>query len=233
MSYASILSKNLKKGPLKLKKLPEEKILLVIDLFKLSELDIKFGSSHFDAISSLTIIQRAFKYFVSHKNLYYNNQFAICLLTPFSYDLILDFTSDVKIISKELLLIPTSISITEDIAAYDFGPFLKFVAQLRSIHKDSIFRVVMSYNRDDCLPIIDSLDKNTYSIFSSPSFFFDIVYICKNNLEIDEMAQNIYGKLALLCNPWSYKICTQRKPMAIMNGISSLLPHPLVRCNYK
>ncbi|XP_050439014.1 uncharacterized protein LOC126844683 [Adelges cooleyi] len=229
ISYAAALSKNIVKTPVDLKKMPAEKILFVIDAYTLTQMDINFGPSSIDAISSLKIIERAYKYFALMKNRYQSNQFAICLLTPLSYNMVLDFTSDIKVIIKELTLLSNSLFINEDVAAYDFGPFLTFVAKLRTSHKDSVFRVLMSYNRDDCLPIIDVLDENTFSTFCSPNFFFDIIYICGNNIKIDEMAQTIYGKLAVLCNPLSYKVCVQRKPMAIMNGLSSLLPHPHVR----
>lgn len=228
MSYASALSKNLVKTPV-FKKLPDEKVLFVIDSYTLSKYDINLGSKNFDPVSSLAIIEGAYKFLAMQKNLFRNNSLGICILTPHSFNLVMDFTSDVNTVIEKLSSISVQNNKPEEVAAYDFGPFLKFVGKLRNLHKDSIFRVIMTYNRDDCLPIIEPLDPNTFSVFCSPTFYFDTVYVCGNNIETDEMAQNIYGKLALLCNTWSYKICVQRKPMSIMNGIASLLPHPNAR----
>ncbi|XP_025412511.1 uncharacterized protein LOC112684953 [Sipha flava] len=229
MSYAKALSKNLVKPSVEFKTLPNEKILFIIDSFALTKLDIDFSPTNLESMSSLAIIQRACRFFALQKNRYQNNSFAICILTPHSYKFILDFTSNINIIVEKLSSILIQNEKPEEVAAYDFGPLLKFVAELRNMHKDSVFRVIMTYNRDDCLPIIESLDKNTYSIFCSPTFYFDTVYICENNIDNDEMAQTIYGMLALLCNTWSYKVCVQRKPIAIINGIASLLPHPHAR----
>lgn len=229
MSYASALSKNLVKTPVEFKKLPDEKILFVIDSYALSKSDIDFHPSNLDPMSSLAIIQRAYRFFALQKTRFQNNSFGICILTPHSFNLVMDFTSNIKVIIEKLSSISIQNDKPEEVAAYDFSPLLKFVGKLRNLHKDSMFRVIMTYNRDDCLPIIEPLDKKTFSIFCSPTFYFDTVYICENNIETDEMAQTIYGKLALLCNPWSYKVYVQRKPMSIVNGIASLLPHPYAR----
>lgn len=229
MSYAKAVSKNLVKTPIAFKKLPDEKILFVIDSYTLSNLDIDFSPTNLDPMSSLAIIQRAYRFFALQKNRYQNNSYGICILTPQLFTPVLDFTSDINVVIEKLssILIPNGIP--EEVAAYDFGPFLKYVAKLRNSHKDCVFRVIMTYNRDDCLPIIEPLDKITFNIFCSPSFYFDTVYICENNIETDVMAQTIYGKLALLCSTWSYKVCAQRKPISIINGITSLLPHPQIR----
>lgn len=229
MSYADALSKNLTKIPIEFKKLPDEKILFVIDSFALSKTDIDFSPTNIDSMSSVAILRRAFRFFALQKNRFQNNSFGICVLTPHSFNVVMDFTTNINIIVEKLSSILIHNDKSEDAAAYDFGPLLKYIGKLRNLHKDSIFRVIMSYNRDDCLPIIEPLDKKTFNIFCSPTLYFDTVYVCDNNIETDEMAQIIYGKLALLCSTWSYKICVQRKPMAIINGITSLLPHPFVR----
>lgn len=228
MSYACAVSKNLAKTTADFKKLPDEKILFIIDTYTLSKLDINFGAANLDPMSSLAIIQRAYRFYALQKNRYQKNFLGICLLTPHSFNLALDFTTDMKEIVEKLSF-KSIVNKSEEAAAYDFGPLLKFVGKLRNMHKDCIFRVIMTYNRDDCIPILEPLDEKTFSIFCSPTFYFDTVYICGNNIESDEMAQNIYGKLALLCNKWSYKVCVERKPMSIMNGITSLLPHPRTR----
>lgn len=228
MSYANAVSKKVEKTTTIFKKLPDEKILFVIDSFALSKFDIDFSPTNLDSMSSLDIILRAYRIFALQKNRFQNNSFGICILTVRSFKLIVDFTSDINIIIEKL----SSIVVRNDkpeVAAYDFGPLLKYIGTLRNIHKDNVFRVIMTYNRDDCLPIIEPLDKNTFSIFCSPTFYFDTIYICENNIETDEMAQTMYGKLALLCNSWSYKICVQRKPISIINGVISLLPHPFLR----
>lgn len=229
MSYANALSKNLIKSPVVFKKLPDEKILFVIDSYALSELDIDFHPFNLDSMSSLAIILRAYRFYALQKTRFQNNSFGICILTPHSFNLVMDFTTNIKVIIEKLSSISIQNDKPEEVASYDFGSLLKFVAKLRNMHKDSIFRVIMTYNRDDCLPIIEPLDKKTFSIFCSPTFYFDTVYICENNTETNEMAQTIYGKLALLCNPWSYKVYVQRKPISIINGIASLLPHPYTR----
>lgn len=229
MSYASAVSKNLVKTPVVFKTLPEEKILLIIDSYALTKLDITFSPTNLDPMSSLAIVHRALRFFVLQKNRYQNNLFGICLLTPHSYSLVMDFTSNINTIIDKLSSILTQNNEPEEAAAYDFGPLMKFIGKLRNVHKDCVFRVIMTYNRDDCLPIIEPLDKITFNVFCSPTFFFDTIYICGNNIETDEMAQTIYGKLALLCSNWSYKVCVQRKPVAIINGITALLPHPNTR----
>lgn len=229
MSYASAVSKNLVKTPVVFKELPEEKILFIIDTYSLTKLDITFSPTNLDPMSSLAIIQRALRFFVLQKNRYKNSFFGICILTPHSYSPVMDFTSNTNTIIEKLSSILTKNYKPEEAAAYDFGALMKHVGRLRNLHKDSGFRVIMTYNRDDCLPIIEPLDKVTFSTFCSPTFYFDIIYICGNNIETDEMAQTIYGKLALLCSNWSYKVCVQRKPVAIINGITSLLPHPFAR----
>lgn len=229
MSYANALLKNTMKTPMVFKKLPDEKILFVIDLYALSKFDIDFSPKNINPMSSLAIIQRACRFFAMEKNRLKKNYFGICVLTPHSFHLIMDFTTNIKTVIEKLLSISIQNDKPEEVASYDFGPFLKYIGTLRNSHKDCIFRAIMIYNRDDCLPIIDSLDTNTFNIFCCSTFYFDIVYICQNNIEHDEMAQNIYGKLALLCNDWSYKVCVQRKPMSIINGITSLLPHCQIR----
>jgi len=195
----------------------------------LLKLDIDFSPTNLDPMSSVAIIQRACRFFALQKNRYQKNSFGLCILTQHSFNLLMDFTSNINIIIEKLSSLLIQNDKPEEVAAYDFGPLLKYVGKLRNLNKDSVFRVIMTYNRDDCLPIIEPLDKKTFSLFCSPSFYFDIVYICQNNIETDEMAQNIYGKLALLCNTWSYKVCVQRKPVSIINGITSLLPHPFTR----
>lgn len=229
MSYAKALAKNLEKPPVEFKTLSDEKILFIIDSYALTKLDIDFSPTNLESMSTLAIIQRACRFFAIQKNRFQNNSFGICILTPQSYRMVLDFTSNINIVVEKLSSLLVQNETPEEVAAYDFGPLLKFVAELRNAHKDSVFRVIMTYNRDDCLPIIDPLDKNTYSIFCSPTFYFDTVYICENDIDTDEMAQTIYGMLALLCSTWSYKVCVQRKPIAIINGIASLLPHPTAR----
>lgn len=230
MSYAKAVAKNLVKTPIVFAKLPPEKILFVIDSYSLADLDIDFSPTNLDPMSSVAIIMRAFRFFALEKNRYQNNSFGICLLTPHSYRLVLDFTSNIKMFIEKLSSIMTQQQYNfEEAAAYNFSSLMKCVGQLRDSNKDCIFRVIMTYNRDDCLPIIDPIDPMTFSFFCSPTFYFDTVYICQNNIETDEMALTIYGKLALLCNPWSYKVCVQRKPVSITNGITSLLPHPNTR----
>lgn len=228
MSYANALSKNIVKTPMVFKKLPDEKILFVIDSYALSKLDIDFNTNKMEPMSSLAVIQEAYKLFALQKNCLQNNYFGICILTSQSYKMIMDFTTNINKIIETL----NSISIQNDkseIASYDFGPLLRYVGELRILHKDCILRVIMTYNRDDCFPIIDPLDRNTFNLFCSSTFYFDIVYVCEKNIEHDSTAQNIYGKLALLCNAWSYKACVQRKPISIINGIVSLLPNPQLR----
>lgn len=229
MSYANAVTKKLVKTPIVFPKLPAEKILFVIDSYSLTNLDIDFSPTNLDSMSSLAIIIRAFRFFALEKNRYQNNFFGICLLTPHSYNLVLDFTSNIKIVVEKLSSILIQRNNSEEVAAYDFCPLMKCVGRLRDLNKDCVFRVIMTYNRDDCLPIIEPLDAKTFNIFCSPTFYFDTVYVCQNNIETDEMAQTIYGKLALLCNTLSFKVCVQRKPVAIMNGIISLLPHPNTR----
>lgn len=229
MSYAKALAKKAVRPAVEFNTLPDEKILFIIDTYALTKLDIDFSPTNLDSMSSLAIIQRAFRFFALQKNRYQNNSFGICILTPHSYKLVLDFTSNINIIVEKLSSILVQNENPEEVAAYDFAPLLKYVGELRCIHKDCMFRVIMTYNRDDCLPIIDVLDKDTYSIFCSPKFYFDTVYISGNDIHTDEMAQTIYGMLALLCNTWSYKVCVQRKPIAIINGIATLLPHPNAR----
>lgn len=229
MSYASALTKNKEKISSIFKTLPHEKILFVIDSFALSKFDINFGLVNLLPMSSLTVIIKAYKLFASEKNRLQNHSFGICVLTPQSFVLIQDFTTNLNTLFEKLASISIQLDKPEEVASYDFNPLLKYIGKMRSAHKDTMFRVIMSYNRDDCLPIIDHLDKFTFNTFCSQSFFFDTVYICENNIETDEMAQNNYAKLALLCNSGSYKVCVQRKPFAIINGIMSLLPHPYVR----
>lgn len=229
MSYANALSKNSTKTPIEFKKLPDEKILFVIDTYALSKFDIDFSPTNIDPMSSVAIIRRAYRFFALQKNRFQNNSFGICLLTPYSFNLVLDFTTNINIVVEKLSSVLIQNDKPEEAAAYDFGPLLKYIGKLRNLHKDCIFRVIMAYNRDDCLPIIEPLDKKTFNIFCSPTFYFDTIYVCENNIEKDDMAQTIYGKLALLCSTWSYKVCVQRKPIAIINGITSLLPHPYTR----
>lgn len=229
MSYANALSKNLVKTPKEFKRLPEEKILFIIDSYALSKQDIDFSPTNIDPMSSLSIIQRACRIFALQKNRFQNNSFGICILTPHSFRHLMDFTSNINNIIEKLSTISVQNDKPEEVAAYDFGPLLRYVEQLRNIHKDCLFRVIMTYNRDDCLPIIEPLNKKTFNIFCSPTFYFDTVYVCGNNIEMDEMTQTIYGKLALLCSTWSYKVCVERKPVSIINGIIALLPHPYTR----
>lgn len=228
MSYANALTKNMGKTSMVFKKLPDEKILFVIDSYALSKLDIEFSTKRMESMSSLAVIQEAYRFFTIQKNRFQNNYFGICILTPHSFDMIMDFTTNINKVIEKLY----SISIQNDkpeIASYDFGPLLRYVGELRNMHKDGIFRIIMTYNRDDCFPIIDPLDRNTFNVFCSSTFYFDIVYVCEKNIEHDTTLQNIYGKLALLCNAWSFKLCVQRKPMSIINGIVSLLPNPQIR----
>jgi len=229
MSYANALSKKFTKTPIEFKNLPDEKILFVMDSYALSKTDIDFSPTNIDSMSSVTIIRRAYRFFALQKNRFQNNSFGICLLTPHSFNLVMDFTTNINVVIEKLSSILNQNDKPEEVVAYDFGPLLKYIGKLRNLHKDCIFRVIMTYNRDDCLPIIEPLDKKTFNIFCSPTFYFDTVYVCENNIETDEMAQTIYGKLALLCSTWSQKVCVQRKPMAIINGITSLLPHPYTR----
>ncbi|VVC34572.1 Hypothetical protein CINCED_3A000505 [Cinara cedri] len=229
MSYANALSKNKIKTPTIFKNLPNEKILFVVDSYALSRFDIDLSPTNLVPISSLTVIKKAIRLFALEKNRFQNHSFGICVITSQSFNKVLDFTSNLNTVFDKLLSISIQLDKPEEVASYDFGPLLKYVRQMRNMHKDSIFRVIMTYNRDDCLPIIEQFDKMTFNIFCSRLFFFDIVYVCENNIETDEMAQNNYGKLALLGNPWSFKVCVQRKPFAIINGIMSLLPHPFVR----
>lgn len=229
MSYANALSKHLTKTPVQFKKLPDEKILFVIDSYALSKLDIDFSPTNLESMSSLAIVLRACRFFVLQKNRFQNNSFGICILTPLSFNVVLDFTSNINTVIEKLSSILIQNDNSEEAETYDFGPLLKYVGKLRNLQQDCLFRVILTYNRDDCLPILEPLDKKTYDIFCSSKLFFDTVYVCKNNIESDGMAQYIYGKLALLCNAWSYKVCVQRKPIAIVNGITSLLPHPYTR----
>ena len=181
MLYASALSKSLRKTPLEFKSLPDEKILFVIDTYALSKTDIDFSPTNIDSMSSVAIIQRAYRFFALQKNRFQNNSFGICLLTPHSFNLIMDFTTNINIVIDKLSSILTQNDKPEEVVAYDFGPLLKYVGKLRNLHKNCIFRVIMTYNRDDCLPIIEPLDKKTFNIFCSPTFYFDTVYVLKNN----------------------------------------------------
>jgi len=224
MSYSKICEKS----PKVFKKLPEEKILFVIDLYSILKMDIDFSPTNLEPMSSLDIILRAYKIFALQKLRFQNNSFGICVLTSHSFKLVMDFTSNINVIIEKLSCISTENDKSEKVA-YDFDSLLKSIGKLRDFHKDCIFRVIMTYNRDDCLPIIKQLDKNIFNMFCSKTFYFDIVYICENNVTTDEMARTIYAKLSLLCNPWSFKICVQRKPISIINGITTLLPHPYTR----
>lgn len=229
MSYANILLKNKERTPIIFKHQPDEKILFVIDSYALTMFDIDFSSTNMAPMSSLTVIKKAYRLFALEKNRFQNHSFGICVLTSQSFNFILDFTSNLEIVLEKLSSISIQLDKPEEVASYDFGSLLKHITKMRIMYHDTIFRVIMTYNRDDCLPIIEHLSCLVFNTFSSQLFYFDTVYICENNIETDEMAQNNYGKLALLCNPWSYKVCAQRKPFAIINGIMSLLPHPFVR----
>jgi len=225
MSHSEVVEKT----PSVFKKLPEEKFLFVIDLYALSKSDIDFSPSNLEPMSSLSIILRGYRIFALQKLRFQNNSFGICVLTRHSFKLVMDFTSNINIIIEKLSSISIENEKFEEVATYDFDCLLKSISKLREFHKNSIFRVIMTYNRDNCLPIIKKLDKNIFNMFCSPTFYFDIVYVCKNDISTDEMAQIIYAKLSLLCSPLSYKICVQRKPMSIINGITTLLSHPHTR----
>lgn len=217
------------KTPKAFKKLPEEKFLFVIDLYTLSKLDIDLSSTNLESMSSLAIILKAYRIFALQKLRFQNNSFGICVLTPHSFNLVLDFTSNVNIIIEKLSSLLNENEHFEEVSSYSFDSLLKSIYKLRELHKNDVFRVIMTYNRDNCLPNIKKLDKNTFDMFCSPTFYFDIVYVCENDISTDKMAQTIYARLALLCSPVSYKVCVQRKPISIINGIITLLPHSYTR----
>jgi len=225
MAYAEVIAKSTKV----FKNLPEEKFLFVIDLHALSKLDVDFSPTNLEPMSSASIILRAYRIFALQKLRFQNNSIGICILTSNSFRLVMNFTSNINVIIEKLSSISVGNENPEEVVAYDFDSLLNCIYKLREFHKDCLFRVIMTYNRDDCLPIIEQLDKNIFSMFCSPKFYFDIVYVSKYDIATNKMVQTIYAKLSLLCNPWSYKVCVQRKPIAIINGITTLLPHPYTR----
>ncbi|XP_050428030.1 uncharacterized protein LOC126838006 isoform X2 [Adelges cooleyi] len=213
------------KASLVTQKLAKEKILLVID----TSADPSMSNP-----STLAVILQCFRQLSILKNRQIpDNQFAVCTINNYSYTNVSDFTTDTEALSRKLHSVNSLCQQPGNYCPYyKFDGLLDFVTRkyadnMTQKDEDYIFRVILTYNRDYCLPHINEISPITKSILRSPRFYFDFIHI--SAFEINNRTQLVFDQLAVLCNPWSYKLKAERNPLSIISTVCEFLMHPMAR----